>query len=156
MKKKTIGTICMVLMMALSFSTVAYAKTTVNPYSLPFDVETGVMFDKHETALINSGLARMVIGFGELYHSKPLLSKPQAYAYTEAYATSYKVRAKCDVNSNGLGTDTTGWKELRDTKACNSGTVKATTDKAIFDGFHEIYSTSTSAAGTAQTTYSYT
>ena len=47
-------------------------------------------------------------------------------SYTEAYDTSYKVRAKCDVNSNGEGVDTTGWKELKNTKACNSGTIQAT------------------------------
>lgn len=56
---------------------------------------------------------------------------------------------------NGEGVDTTGWKELKNTKACNSGTIQATTARCIFDGFHEIQTTSTSSMGSAQTTASY-
>lgn len=113
------------------------------------------MFECSESLAVGDIRTRAILGTGTLYHSDPLIGYPKAYAYTEAYDTSYKVRAKCDVNSNGEGVDTTGWKELKNTKACNSGTIQATTARCIFDGFHEIQTTSTSSMGSAQTTASY-
>lgn len=153
--KKRIFALVLAVMMLTVFATTASAAEYQNPYELPYDVNTGEMFDASVSTAVGDLISRSILGTGTLYHSDPLIGKPQAYAYTEAYETSYKVRAKCDVNSNGEGVESTGWKELKNTKACNSGTIKATTARCIFDGFHEIQVTSTSAMGSAQTTASY-
>lgn len=153
--KKRILALVLAMMMLASFATTASAAETQNPYELPYDVNTGEMFDSSVSTAVGNLITRAILGTGRLYHSDPLIGKPEAYAYTEAYETSYKVRAKCDVNSNGEGVESTGWKELKNTKACNSGTIAATTTRCIFDGFHEIQVTSTSAVGSAQTTASY-
>ncbi|MCL2076944.1 MAG: hypothetical protein FWH08_00875 [Oscillospiraceae bacterium] len=144
------------LVLSMTFAIGASAQANaIDPYSLPFDVESGKMFENSIDAPISGGLARTTLGTGTLYHSNPLFGKPEAYAYTEANSTSYSVRAKCDVNNNGTGTNSTGWKSVSNSKAANSGTIKATTSKCIFDGFHEIQSTSTSAKASTQTTASY-
>lgn len=153
--KKRIFALALAVMMVTSFATTASAAETQNPYELPYDVNTGEMFESSVSTGVGDLITRAILGTGTLYHSDPLIGKPKAYAYTEAYETSYRVRAKCDVNSNGEGVETTGWKELKNTKACNSGTIKATTARCIFDGFHEIQVTTTSAMGSAQTTASY-
>lgn len=153
--KKRIFVLALAVMMLSSFATTASAAESQNPYELPYDVNTGEMFDSSVSAPVGDLISRSSLGKGTLYCSDPLIGKPRAYAYTEAYQTSYRVRAKCDVNSNGEGVETTGWKELKNTKACNSGTVTATTAKCIFDGFHEIQVKSTSATGSTQTTASY-
>ncbi|MGN0353061.1 MAG: hypothetical protein ACI4ES_15555 [Roseburia sp.] len=153
--KKRIFALALAVMMVTSFATTASAAETQNPYELPYDVNTGEMFESSVSTGVGDLITRAILGTGTLYHSDPLIGKPEAYAYTEAYETSYRVRAKCDVNSNGEGVETTGWKELKNTKACNSGTIKATTARCIFDGFHEIQVTTTSAMGSAQTTASY-
>jgi len=153
--KKRIFALVLAVMMLTVFATTAFAAENQNPYELPYDVNTGEMFDTSVSTAVGDLMSRSILGTGTLYHSDPVFGKPQAYAYTEAYETSYKVRAKCDVNSNGEGVESTGWKELRNTKACNSGTIQATTARCIFDGFHEIQVTSTSAMGSAQTTASY-
>lgn len=153
--QKRILALALAVVMVASFTSTASASGTQNPYELPYDVNTGEMFESRVSTRVGNLITRAILGKGTLYHSKPLLGKPEAYAYTEAYETSYRVRAKCDVNSNGEGVETTGWKELKNTKACNSGTVKATTSRCIFDGFHEIQVTTTSAMGSAQTTASY-
>lgn len=153
--KRRILTLTVAVMMMASFVTTASAAETQNPYELPYDVNTGEMFESTVSTSVGDFFTRTILGKGTLYHSDPLFGKPEAYAYTEAYQTSYLVRAKCDVNSNGEGVETTGWKELKNTKACNSGTIKATTSRCIFDGFHEIQVTTTSAMGSAQTTTSY-
>lgn len=153
--KKRIFALAVAVMMLASFATTASAAETQNPYELPYDVDSGEMFECSESLAVGDIRTKAILGTGTLYHSDPLIGYPKAYAYTEAYDTSYKVRAKCDVNSNGEGVDTTGWKELKNTKACNSGTIQATTARCIFDGFHEIQTTSTSSMGSAQTTASY-
>lgn len=153
--RKKIFVLAVAVMMMASFVTTAFAAETQNPYELPYDVNTGEMFESTVSTSVGNLTTRAILGTGTLYCSDPLFSKPEAYAYTEANQTSYLVRAKCDVNSNGEGVDSTGWKELKNTKACNSGTIKATTSRCIFDGFHEIQVTSTSAMGSAQTTASY-
>lgn len=153
--KKKIFTLALAVMMLASFATIVSAAETQDPYKLPYDVNTGEMFARSVSSTVDDYTTKAIIGRGTLYHSDPLFSKPKAYAYTEAYQTSYKVRAKCDVNNNGEGVESTGWKDLRNTKACNSGTIVATTTRCIFDGFHEIQVTTTSLMGSAQTTASY-
>lgn len=152
---KRIFALALAVMMTASFATTASAAETQNPYELPYDVNTGEMFENTVSTSVGDPITRTILGEGILYSSNPLLRYPEAYAYTEAYQTSYRVRAKCDVNSNGESTDSTGWKELNNTKACNSGTIQAAASRCIFDGFHEIQVTTTSAMGSSQSTASY-
>ena len=135
--KKRIFALAVAVMMLASFATTASAAETQNPYELPYDVDSGEMFECSESLAVGDIRTRAILGTGTLYHSDPLIGYPKAYAYTE----------EC--------VDTTGWKELKNTKACNSGTIQATTARCIFDGFHEIQTTSTSSMGSAQTTASY-
>ncbi len=147
-----IGTMCF----GLSLS--AGAAADQNPYEMPYDIETGRMFRQHlSTAVTNPARSDDMteIGMGTLYHSNPLFGKPQAYAYTEAYQTSYSVRAKCDVNNYGSSTSTTGWREQNNTTACNSGTIKAATEKCTFTGYYTIQATKDAGVASSEGSYTY-
>jgi hypothetical protein len=167
--KSRIGVIMLTVVMVFMFlmgSVTAYANDSVKisnrandkRYSLPYDIETGRMFADTSVSEMSGmdGIMRNtnVLGKGTLYCSEPLIGNPSGYAYTEAYSTSHRVRAKVDVTSNG-STQTSNWNTMLDTKASNSGTVKANASKAEFKGFHEIQSTSSSSTYSTTTNLSY-
>ena len=154
--KRKLFAIAFAAVILASLATNAFAADNRSPYERPYDIETGKMFECVATESIADTLTRATnVGKAYLYGEDPLFGYPRAYAYTEANQTSYKVRAKCDVNNDGQSTASTGWREMNNTTSCNSGTIEATTAKCTFTGFHEIQVTATSAVASIQSSKSY-
>ena len=86
---------------------------------------------------ISDGKARATVKItGTLSGSKALLKKPKATAKTKTNVNVSSIRAKADANNDGTGTSTTGWKVLNSTSLVNSGSITASTSKAVFTGHH--------------------
>ena len=141
--------ICMCLDNSLSVFAIENAEET-------FDDLIIESTESAQTVLADTRLrGNLVIGEGTLTVENPLFGNYKGYAKTESYDSAYKVRAKCDVNSNGVSTETTGWQSASNTKEVSTAKISATNSRCIFDGFHEIQQTSSSSTASAQTTLKY-
>ena len=78
--KKRIFALAVAVMMLASFATTASAAETQNPYELPYDVDSGEMFECSESLAVGDIRTRAILGTGTLYHSDPLIGYPKAFA----------------------------------------------------------------------------
>lgn len=74
--KKRIFALAVAVMMLASFATTASAAETQNPYELPYDVDSGEMFECSESLAVGDIRTRAILGTGTLYHSDPLIGYP--------------------------------------------------------------------------------
>lgn len=152
---RKIFALVLALLVCTALATTAFAADARSPYELPYDVETGRLLECVDSSMLSNGVSRAYLGYGEIHGEDPIFGNPRAYAYTKTYEVCYVVRAKCDVNNDGQSTSTSGWKEMNNTDACNSGTVTATTPKCTFTGYHEGRKTASSGLYTTTSTKSY-
>jgi hypothetical protein len=115
-----------------------------NPYTQPYDVETGTLFpDTASTSTSPLTRSNYTLTAG-VYGQNPLFSNPKAYGTGSTSITVYSVSARCNVNNNGSSTASTGWVTQNNTNLANSGTITASTATCSFNADAKSKETSSS------------